>query len=489
MTEVHRSVPSPLLDKGEYLHITFQNPEESFLQAEEFVSEKEHINERLRENLQAMQDKIIHDLESCGQWMEADKLRNCGSKAVVCKCGACEQGVGHLISCSSRFCVFCNRRRVARFRERYEVVEEHMATPLFLTLTQVSAEDETLEGSRERLMEAWTRLRRSFWWKESVIGGLYAIEATEKTVAGRSCWHCHLHAIVDISLDTGKDIISVFPHEYTDSEREGWKWSEKAGRYIEPEPLYIDRLEKHLAELDGMLEEIRSLSRRAGRTKDLLKKEELLAQRELLRIGYLSKATINALWYRATRAIAEEREVGRGAYICWLTGVDEGSFLELIKYACKPATLSLDGLYEAVATLSGSHKRLVSTFGKLYGLDSVEKELACCPHCQTQGTLQQVGSIDRLCRDIEYHVDAARLATVDEVCQSHWEQAEDFASIVIGAVRYGLGDDLSDLDTACGWGLQYLRLKERVVWWPEPLYQLSGAGCLYGDYNEEKDSS
>lgn len=63
-----------------------------------------------------------------------------------------------------------------------------------MTLT-LAHSDAPLRDQLTRLRECWRKLRRTRWFAERCIGGVYGVEVKHNAESGT--WHVHLHAIID----------------------------------------------------------------------------------------------------------------------------------------------------------------------------------------------------------------------------------------------------------------------------------------------------
>lgn len=439
-----------------------------------------------RADLWELQRVMIKQLRQAGTqlcWDEADRLEHCGSRGVgfACEGADCTRRTGRLVSCSSRFCVFCNRARSAKNYEKYEACVVQMHKPMFLTLTQRDVPGESLESARDRIIHAFKLLRDSLLWDMHVIGGIYSLEFTEKVDKKQHVsWHVHLHAIID----TEDGYIPLFPRLWSKERVPGYKWSKKRKLWYEPEEKHEDRLIQALDKSEETLGRIKTFGASHARllrqidknheyARDLeldAKIEALNAQYKADRAHYRATTTLSEAWYRATQKAADTAGIGRAAYGVWLEAMGsidakEKRLREVLKYACKPVTISGPGLAECVAWMRESRRQLISKFGGLYGVKSEDKEAPSCPCCGQAGALRMIGSIDSICTTIS-------IESLRNKPDSAAESMRDLLGIlqdVTGGKRPPPNDH--------GWGRQAARVAHRSQRWDDYLLETTGLGA------------
>lgn len=484
---------------GDSLHITYDVTEN------EGETSTGQIDPREREDLWEIQRRMIEALEATGNqecWKEAQRLRTCGSKGVgfVCEGDGCTRHDARLISCSSRFCVFCNRQRSAANQEKYADCVISMRNPMFATLTQRAIAGESLADCRDRAMDAFALLRRSKLWDNHVIGGVYSLEFTEfvdKSTGDHVHWHVHIHAIID--TDTG--YIPLFRRLWRDSPAPGYRWSAKRKAYGETEELYQPRLEAALEESEEKLRRIKTfnathsrLLRKLDRTHEYKtlwdtqrRIDELKAQYKQDTKWYKEKTTLTEVWLRCTRKAAEkagiEGDCGNvSAYSVWLDPLrtidqKENGIREVLKYACKPIAISGPGLAECVEWLREKKRVLISRFGALYGIEKEDSEPTSCPCCGQAGLLRCVGMVDTMCISITMSVRRQRHAEARETMEH-----------LVAVLRHGGGEKRPPPDQH-GWGRQvtYVERRANSSDWPDFLMESTGLSAYLWSEDDGTD--
>jgi len=119
----------------------------------------------------------------------ADKIKFCGEEMGM-TCTNCGDNKRILTSCKKKWCPACQRAIAAKRAARMRGAVKAMEYPLFVTLTMSNSDD---PDSVRHLRRSFGKLRNRRLWKETVKGGVAAIEVTNK---GKG-WHPHLHALVD----------------------------------------------------------------------------------------------------------------------------------------------------------------------------------------------------------------------------------------------------------------------------------------------------
>lgn len=94
-------------------------------------------------------------------------------------------------TCHDRFCVPCARARASRIVANL-AAKAPAGTKRLITLT-LARDDLGLRDRTTRLLKAFTALRRSKLWKETVTGGVGFLEVSRG--ARGDHWHPHLHVI------------------------------------------------------------------------------------------------------------------------------------------------------------------------------------------------------------------------------------------------------------------------------------------------------
>lgn len=96
--------------------------------------------------------------------------------------------------CRDRLCPLCARLRGQRVREKVRARVAKADAVRFFTFT-LPADESNLGDRIDRLMKAFTMLRRRRAWKERVRGGIFVFETTRGR-AGEH-WHVHLHVLAE----------------------------------------------------------------------------------------------------------------------------------------------------------------------------------------------------------------------------------------------------------------------------------------------------
>ena len=461
-----------------------------------------------REDLRKRQLATIERLKAAGLPLEAQKLEQCGSRAYAFGCSAsgCNHIEGRLISCGSRHCVYCLRRRVARSLGRFMPVINNMNRPLFLTLTQWDIVAESIEEARERLMLAFRFLKRSYWWQHSVIGGIYAFEITEtnnskqpgsfgrfyqrearrEAASGARRWHAHLHLVVD----THGGFLPLFRADWREKpEGPDWTFNPKKGAWREPEARYIERLEEQLQENEKLARRLRVLPGVIKRSKKPETIERYRAELQHLQEEYPRRCTLTELWYRATKNASIKSGQGeKPAYICWITPLRgenrEKAAKEIIKYACKPASLSLAGLREVHDFLTSKKRKLIQPFGALMGLKPKEERVCTCRSCEAEKSLRALGKLDHMAQKTTHAIWKARQSYRAETYMREMQYARDTASQILEILKDATANVWPE-KTGGGWGAQALRIKNYTIEnWPTNLLQEWGYTAYFDSKTE-----
>lgn len=119
----------------------------------------------------------------------AAKLDGCGLPASL-TCTNC--GGIHSIEtrCRRRWCPSCARSLAAERAARYHRRLQTLQWPLWVTLTMTNTDDAEMIP---RLKAAFKTFRRRKIWKAHTVGGLWALEVTERG----NGYHPHIHAMLD----------------------------------------------------------------------------------------------------------------------------------------------------------------------------------------------------------------------------------------------------------------------------------------------------
>lgn len=172
--------------------------------------EKKRIH---RLNSAESRERLTRRLEDEGRYDLAQKLAGCGCPVpITCVCCGAKKTVE--TRCKKRWCPACahsiQQERIKRFGGAIKL----MQWPMFLTLTMPNSKN--VESVRE-LRKGWGKMRRRKLIAERVLGGVAAIEVTNK---GKG-WHPHLHAVIDCvwlavntPAPTGRDSINVRNQKY-----------------------------------------------------------------------------------------------------------------------------------------------------------------------------------------------------------------------------------------------------------------------------------
>lgn len=124
---------------------------------------------------------------------EKRKMEECGRWWVVWTHNLCGAKVATALSCDSRFCVRCAKKRVRRIVEGYRGQLRRPVRHIVLTVPNAQkAED--LPLALYVLVEGFKRLRRRRIWRGK--RGLYSVEVTWSRERG---FHPHLHILVEWS--------------------------------------------------------------------------------------------------------------------------------------------------------------------------------------------------------------------------------------------------------------------------------------------------
>jgi len=100
----------------------------------------------------------------------------------------------YIHTCKARPCPYCARRRARHVTHQVYDQVKHMAAPRHIVLT-VKSRPGPLREQIKQLMQWFSKLRRTAFWRANVNSGIYTIETTINTRTAQ--WHPHLHMIVD----------------------------------------------------------------------------------------------------------------------------------------------------------------------------------------------------------------------------------------------------------------------------------------------------
>lgn len=108
------------------------------------------------------------------------------------KCQICSVVVEVKQRCKRKWCPCCQRALAAQRTAELAFIVERFRHKLFVTLTMRNTADLSVSGVRH-LRRAFGKLRHRQFWKETVRGGVAAVEVTN---IGNG-WHPHLHCVID----------------------------------------------------------------------------------------------------------------------------------------------------------------------------------------------------------------------------------------------------------------------------------------------------
>lgn len=143
------------------------------------------IKARLVEQRAALRDRLAAE-DACDLTKHLDA---CGLPASL-TCVHC--GSRHSVEtrCRRRWCPCCARSLAVERGRKYERRLQSLKWPLWLTLTQRNSDD---ESCIDDLKASWKAFRRKRIFKEHTVGGLWALEVTERG----NGYHPHIHAMLD----------------------------------------------------------------------------------------------------------------------------------------------------------------------------------------------------------------------------------------------------------------------------------------------------
>lgn len=151
---------------------------------------------RLHAGVKASRAKVVDAfLRSEKQHLvkRAAKLGMCGVSPVIrlevgrrpCMCPG---------RCRDRLCPLCSRLRGQAVRRRVKALATKANALRFVTFT-LPRDEASLGGRIDKLLHAFSALRRRAFWKDRCKGGLFVIETTRGRKGEH--WHVHLHVLVD----------------------------------------------------------------------------------------------------------------------------------------------------------------------------------------------------------------------------------------------------------------------------------------------------
>jgi hypothetical protein len=160
-------------------------PAEVFAADENPMERKQRIHEELTRQRDLIRDRLLME----GAVDLATKLETCGQSTNIV-CTSC--GDYHPIEtrCNRRWCPVCARKLAARRVAKYDRRLQRLQWPLWVTLTIKNRDDEAVV---EDLKKAWKKFRRKQIFTAHTVGGLWALEVTERG----NGWHPHIHAMLD----------------------------------------------------------------------------------------------------------------------------------------------------------------------------------------------------------------------------------------------------------------------------------------------------
>lgn len=150
------------------------------LESDQLKKREERRQSRLRllDRLESEESSHAVRLEKCGQPFNLI-CTNCGT-ARPC-----------YTRCDIKWCPSCAPALVTRTVRRYEAALKKMKWPLFVTLTTTNFK--TGPDCIREVRRAFGKMRRLRWFRRCVMGGIAAVEVTNR---GKG-WHPHVHALID----------------------------------------------------------------------------------------------------------------------------------------------------------------------------------------------------------------------------------------------------------------------------------------------------
>lgn len=161
--------------KSEFAAIAAESPEERKL--------------RIRGIVAAQRAALAARLDREEAFDLSAKLHDCGLPASL-TCTSC--GGKHSVEtrCKRRWCPSCARAISVQRIQRYERRLQHLQWPLWLTLTIRNRDDLSVIDD---LKAGWKQFRRRKLFTTHTVGGLWALEVTERG----NGYHPHIHAMLD----------------------------------------------------------------------------------------------------------------------------------------------------------------------------------------------------------------------------------------------------------------------------------------------------
>jgi len=161
----------------------------------------------------------------------AEKLEGCAERiSLICtNCGS-EKKVE--TRCKQRWCPVCAVILSIKRIQRYDKAAKAMQWPLMLTLTMKNTA--IAEAAANEIVKAFTRLRRTQFWRNTVKGGVASYECTNQSRG----WHPHLHVLVDcrwLAVNTAEprrtDSRETRAHKLRSAQRElSQQWAQAIGQ-------------------------------------------------------------------------------------------------------------------------------------------------------------------------------------------------------------------------------------------------------------------
>jgi hypothetical protein len=309
------------------------------------------------------QEKVVALLER-DEVSHALRLATCGRRSVQLECPELGGGCGHdqnyvPISCDSRLCPDCAKRRTGQNIERYAGPVSGMEHPTFLTATIPNVSDPT-EG-RERCMEAFARLRR----RTVPTEGEVRREAGEggERVTKRWCWSAGGEGA---PADPWKShLLEAGEHELARSLERRYvhaEWTDVTGTHRGKNIPVSELLRGGIYAID---------------VKQVGREEFNVHLHALVDMAYIPQAALASVWEDITGApVLDVRRVyGRG-------GEDiQEAVAETVGYATKaPEFESVESAVEFATETAGAP--LVHPFGTVHGAGERVEGYLRCARCE-----------------------------------------------------------------------------------------------------------
>jgi len=135
-------------------------------------------------------EEMTRKLDEEGAHDLADKLRACATTIAI-TCTNCGHHRRVEQRCKQRWCPVCAVKISMKRIARYTTAAGRCQWPLMVTLTIRNTE--IAEHAANNIIRAFTKFRRTAFWKKTVKGGVASYECTRKAKG----WHPHLHCLVD----------------------------------------------------------------------------------------------------------------------------------------------------------------------------------------------------------------------------------------------------------------------------------------------------